>query len=477
MPRNMLRQVFAVFLILTGFAAAASAEVKLAGIFGDHMVLQREMSTPVWGTAEPGEKIDVVLGPYRTEATADAGGCWTARLSPMRAGGPFAMTVTGKNTVTLKDVLVGEVWFCSGQSNLGNLPSVTNAAQEQAAAKYPNMRALAVQGIVADQPQGNVKGTWVTCTPNDAWQFSAVGYFFARDLHKALNVPIGIITTGQGAGIRAFMSKEALDSDLDLQPLLKNWGTPRPDDPQRASGAYNGKIAPLMPYGIRGVAWYQGEGDVGLGYTYRKALPTMINAWRTRWGEGDFPFLIVQLANYGQPRTQPGESRWAEVREAQFLTARKIPHAALAVTIDIGEANDIHPRNKQDVGKRLALAARALVYGEKIVYSGPIYDSMTVEGSRVRLRFKHVGGGLVAKGQGKLAGFAVAGPDKKFVWADARIDGDNVLVSSGEVPQPVAVRYAWADNPEGCNLYNKEALPASPFRTDDWPVLSSPRAK
>ena len=162
---------------------------------------------------------------------------------------------------------------------------------------------------------------------------------------------------------------------------------------------------------------------------------------------------------------------------AQFLTARKIPHAALAVTIDIGEANDIHPRNKQDVGKRLALAARALVYGEKIVYSGPIYDSMTVEGSRVRLRFKHVGGGLVAKGQGKLAGFAVAGPDKKFVWADARIDGDNVLVSSGEVPQPVAVRYAWADNPEGCNLYNKEALPASPFRTDDWPVLSSPRAK
>ncbi len=222
MPSNMLRQVLAAVLILTGFAAAASAEVKLAAIFGDHMVLQRKMKTLVWGTAEPGEKIVIALGPYRTEATADAGGCWTARLGPMKAGGPLAMTVTGKNTVTLKDVLVGEVWFCSGQSNLGNLPSVINAAQEQAAAKYPNMRALAVQGIVADQPQGNVKGTWVTCTPNDAWQFSAVGYFFARDLHKALNIPMGIIVAGQGAGIRAFMPKEAIDSDPDLQPLLKN---------------------------------------------------------------------------------------------------------------------------------------------------------------------------------------------------------------------------------------------------------------
>ena len=477
MPSNVLRYGQVGVLMLANLAAVASADVKMAGVFGDHMVLQREMKAPIWGTAEPGEKIVIALGPYRTKATADASGHWTARLGPMEAGGPFTMTVTGKNTITLKDVLVGEVWFCSGQSNLGVLPNVINAAQEQAAANYPRMRALAVQGIVADQLQSDVKGSWVACTPNDAWQFSAVGYFFARELHKALNVPIGVVTTGQGAGIRAFMPREAIDSDPDLKPLLKNWGTPRPDDPQRASGAYNGKIAPVMPYGIRGTAYYQGEGDVGLGYTYRKALPTMIKAWRKRWGEGDFPFLIVQIANYGQPGAQPGESRWAEVREAQFLTARKIPNAGLVVTIDIGEAKDIHPRNKQDVGKRLALAARALVYGEKIVYSGPIYDSMTVEGSRVRLRFKHVGGGLTARGPGKLASFAIAGKDKKFVWADAQIDGDTVLVSSDQVPQPVAVRYAWADNPDTCNLYNKEGLPASPFRTDDWPILSSPPGK
>jgi len=357
-----------------------------------------------------------------------------------------------------------------------------------------------------------VEGTWVVCSPQRAAGFSAVGYFFARDIQKVLNVPIGLIVTGDVA--ETLVPMEVLQGDPDLHPILDRWaaelakwperkpaydaqvkeweeavkkakaeGTqppskpnppPNPDYYRRPAGLYNGTIAPMIPYGIRGVITYVERPMV---YESRRLLPAVVNSWRTKWGQGDFPFLICQVANYRSANPQPGESSFAEFREAQLLTVLKVPNTALAATIDIGDAIDIHPRNKQDVGKRLALAARALAYGEKIEYSGPVYDSVAVEGSSVRLRFKHVGGGLVAKGGGPLKQFAIAGSDKKFVWADAKIDGDTVVVASDKVPQPVAVRYAWADNPEGCNLYNREGLPAVPFRTDDWPISGSPRTK
>ena len=385
-----------------------------------------------------------------------------------------------------------------------------NAAAEIQSAVYPKIRLFTAEHIIAGKPQFDVSGKWETCTPDTVEFFSAVGYYFGRDLHKARGVPVGLIhTSWGGTPAESWTSKPVLQADPDFKPILDRWqesfagypkkldhwykhtlaawrkkadqveaqGRPIPKPPElprdprqhphRPSGLYNAMIHPLIPFGIKGAIWYQGESNANRAYQYRTLFPAMIQNWRTDWGQGDFPFLFVQLANFKAREDEPGESDWAELREAQTMTL-SLPNTGMAVTIDIGEANDIHPTNKQDVGSRLALAARAIAYGEQIVYSGPMYDSMTVEGETIRLRFKHVGGGLLAKGGGALKGFAVAGADRKFVWADAKIDGDTIVVSSGKVAQPVAVRYAWAINPE-CNLYNKQGLPASPFRTDDWP--------
>ncbi|MGA2067551.1 MAG: sialate O-acetylesterase [Thermoguttaceae bacterium] len=428
-------------------ASPAPADVKPIGLFGDNVVLQREMKTPVWGTADSGEKVAVTVGKYRAEAN------------------------------------------------------------------YPDIRQFrATRYVAADQPQSTVEGTWVACSPQRAAGLSAVCYFFARDIQKALNVPIGLIVTGDVA--ETLVPVEVLQRDPDLHPILNRWAAelakwperkpvydaqvkewqeavkkakaegrrppaepnppPNPNYWRRPGGLYNGTIAAMIPYGIRGVITYV---ERPLVYESRKLLPAVVNCWRSKWGQGDFPFLMAQVANYRHANPQPGESTLAEFREAQLLTALTVPNTALVATIDIGDAIDIHPRNEQDVGKRLALAARALAYGEKVVYSGPVYDSMVVESNHIRLRFKHVGGGLIAKGGDPLKQFTVAGKDKEFVWADAKVDGDTVLVASDKVSLPVAVRYAWADNPEGCNLYNRESLPAVPFRTDDWPISGSPRTK
>jgi sialate O-acetylesterase len=635
---------------------AAEAEPRLPYLFSDHMVLQRDMSFSVWGWADPAERIVVSLGPNTRETLATADGRWNVALPAMHAGGPFTLTVRGKKMVEVKDVLLGEVWIASGQSNMTYaLSGATGAAEEILAANYPQLRFFTVPKKIALLPEENtLPANWEVCTPDTTKKFSAVAYFFGRDLHKALHVPIGIIlsswpgTAGEewtdpdslrrepallpivrrweetAAEARNFAAEQAeislefddfellpstgsagtptLFSNFDdgasgtetggvwtygwpdapgttfelvapgrggtgyaarvagkldgasssnlyasfksdgsradlsgfagirfwvrgtgafqfqmLQPTISDWDNysaemirATPDwqqvtiwfkdlqqagwgvrepftasaltgfllanmalsgDPARPpSGLYNGMIAPLEKYHLRGALWYQGEGNTWRAEQYRTLLPSLIQGWRKGFGETDFPFLIVQLPNHG---TSPelGDSVWAELREAQLLTAKTVPNTGLAVTIDLGDPKNLHPPRKAEIGERLALWALGTTYGRRIVYSGPLYDSMKVAGNEIRIRFRQLGDGLDARGEA-LKGFSAAGADRRFHWADARIEGDEVVVSSKDVSAPLAVRYAWAGSPE-CNLYNRNGLPASPFRTDDWPGAST----
>lgn len=510
----MLRRSVWCWMMLT-MSWSVQAEVRLANLFQDHMVLQQGQKVAVWGTAAPGERVTVSLAGKQASALAGEDGRWRVELGPLAAGGPFEMRVEGQNALTLQDVLVGEVWVCSGQSNMAwPVERAANPEQEISQANYPLIRFFTVRQKVAQEPQSEVEGTWEVCSPQTVGHFSAVGYFFARELHRTLGVPVGMINSSWGGTpAEAWTSRPALEADPALRPILENWERvlanypqalqryqerlkqwgeeaakakaegravpPRPQPPLgpghpwTPGGLFNGMIAPLTPFAIRGVIWYQGESNAGRAYQYRRLFPTLIQDWRRAWGRGDFPFLFVQLANFMKTLPEPSESAWAELREAQSM-ALSLPKTGMAVAIDIGEADDIHPKNKQEVGRRLALAALAIAYGKDVVYSGPLYESMSIEGNRIRLRFKHVDGGLVAKDGEGLKGFAIAGEDRKFVWAEARIEGDTVVVSSPQVPNPVAVRYAWADNPV-CNLYNRAGLPASPFRTDDWPGVTAPK--
>jgi sialate O-acetylesterase len=476
-------------------------------IIGDHMLIQRGIKAPIWGKADPGEEVTVALGDQEARTVANEKGRWIVRIGPFEAGGPHMLTIKGTNTLTFQDVLVGEVWVCSGQSNMQwSVNQASGAAAEIGQANFPNIRLFYVKRTVADTPQEDVVGSWEHCTPWTVEGFSAVAYFFGLELHKAYGgLPIGLIhTSWGGTPSEAWTSRPCLEADPDVKPLLDYWdeeaanseaqmaeyerkmtewkqaadeakargeeapkAPQRPSDqrtsPHRPASLYNAMIAPLLPYSIRGGIWYQGESNATRAYQYRSLFPMMITDWRHSWGQGDFPFLFVQLANF---RNWADPRSWAELREAQLM-ALSLPSTGMAVAIDIGETYDIHPKNKQEVGRRLALAARAIAYDEKLTYSGPIYDSMVIEGDRIRLRFKHVDGGLISKG-GPLKWFTIAGENHRFVWADAKIDGDTVVVHSDAVQYPVAVRYAWWDDPLGCNLYNRDGLPASPFRTDDW---------
>jgi sialate O-acetylesterase len=452
--------------------SSVRAEVKLNALFSDNAVLQQNTKIPVWGTARDGEKVTVTFDGDTGTAFAKEGK-WMVRLKPHKAGGPFIMTIAGENTITVNNVLVGEVWVCSGQSNMAfSFIKADNANAERPSANYPKLRMFKVELVNAVSPETDVVGKWVECSPETVKDFSAVGYFFGRDLHKATGLPVGMIQSSVGGtpaenwtSLSGLKKVPALHGYLDMlakkPPQLAKSNNPFNKFP---TCYFNGMVAPLIPYAIKGTVWYQGESNGGKPLEYRTLFPLMIADWREKWGQGDFPFLFVQIAPFnGNP---------PELREAQFLTWKKTPNTAMVVTTDVGEANNIHPRKKEPVGARLALAARALVYGEKIEYSGPEYDSMKINQNKAVLSFRHVGSGMVAK-DGPLKGFTIAGADKNFVDAKAEIQGDTVVVSSDQVTSPVAVRYGFSAIPEG-NLWNKEGLPASPFQTDPESLTQEP---
>lgn len=651
-------------LLILVFAGAARAEVRLPSIIGDNMVLQQGVKVRIWGKATAGEKITVTFEKKSVNTVADAQGRWQVWLGPLKAGGPSELTIKGDNVLTVKNVLVGEVWICSGQSNMEwALVNTVNGNEAVAQANYPEIRLFTVEHNTSTSQLDDVKGRWVVTKPEDAAGFSAVGYFFGREIHQQLKIPVGLINTSWGGTpAEAWTALEALRSSVELKPILdryesslnalpqtkaayeralieweeknlyvdgenkgealgyanpaisttdwskmdlpkqfesaglqldgvvwfrkvvdvpaswagkdlvlnltaiddydvtyfngtkigstgretpnsyivprkyavpgslvragrnviavrvfdrageggfgrggemslrlnandqialrgdwdykvelalepKNpdWGT-RPEPVgaanQNSPGVlYNAMLAPLMPFAIRGAIWYQGESNAGRAYQYRTLFPTMIRNWRSAWGY-DFPFYFVQLPNWRARQEAPSESDWAELREAQAMTLREA-NTGMAIAIDVGEGEDLHPRNKLDVGRRLASLALANVYGKAIVPSGPLFDRFVIEGNKVRISFKY-GQGLKTRDGGPVKGFAIAGADRKFVWADARIEGDTVVVSSPAILKPAAVRYAWGDNPL-VNLYNKAGLPVSPFRTDDWPGVTASR--
>jgi sialate O-acetylesterase len=369
-------------------------------------------------------------------------------------------------------VLVGEVWLCSGQSNMGmTVNRCNNADQEIAAAKYPNIRLFTVGRNPAPEPVDDVEGAWAACSPATVADFSAAAYFFGRKLHEELGVAVGLVNTSWGGSLcEAWTSREALDGDADFQPILKRSAKFKPGEKNQAAVLYNGMIAPIVPLGIRGAIWYQGESNVSRAEQYTKLFPTMIADWRKRWGQGDFPVLFVQLAPFVYKNADP--KCLAELWEAQAKTLA-VANTGMAVTTDVGDLKDIHPKNKQEVGRRLALWALAKTYGKDQVYSGPLYKEMKIEGDKIRLSFDHLGGGLVAK-DGPLKCFTIAGDDGQFVPAEAAIDGESIVASSVQVKKPVAVRFAWQHDAEP-NLFNQAGLPASPFRTDDLPRVTAGR--
>jgi sialate O-acetylesterase len=531
-PKSLFR-LLASFALAAIVAPAARADVVPNSVFTDHAVLQRDRPITVWGTSDPGEQVSVGLSTdtgTSAAATATADGRWIATLPALSAGGPYTLTVQGKNRVQFKDVLVGEVWVCSGQSNMEmHLDRCFEANQAIAAAKNPKLRLFTVTKTTAPGPLDKVKGEWKECTPETAPSFSAVAYYFGRDLQKALDVPVGLIhTSWGGTPAQAWTSKEALNVEQSLrhyheeladrmekfdpakakaqhEAAMKKYEealakhkeavakakadgktpptAPRkpqvPDAPTKSQSSpstlYNAMIAPLIPYGIRGAIWYQGEANAGKAYEYRTLFPTMIQDWRAQWKQGDFPFLCVQLAPYMKIEDKPTDSTWAELREAQLMATKKLSKVGIAVITDVGEENDIHPKKKEPAGARLALLARRIAYGQDIVAMGPLYKKMRSEGNRVVLSFDNVGAGLECRGS-KLSGFTIAGPDHKFYTADAEIRGDTVVVSCSAVEKPMAVRFGWANYPV-VNLWNKNGLPATPFRTDDWPGITQKETK
>jgi sialate O-acetylesterase len=522
--------------------SAALADVKLPSIFGDHMVLQDQLPLPVWGTAGPGEEVTVTVGAESAKTTAGTDGKWHLKLPPMQAASKaVTMSVAGKNTVTFQDVLIGEVWVCSGQSNMEfALSNAHNAKTELPQANDPQIRIFLVMKKDSHQPMPDVTGKWELCTPQSIAKFSAVGYFFGKELRAKLNEPVGLIGTyWGGTPAEAWTSLDGLGRDPALEHYVDRWKQldaayereqasypaaesaytaamadwnakygkdyaaamnqwktdaeqaalakqsppprpkpavpvpPKPLDPAGGPSApatlYDGMVAPIQPYAIRGAIWYQGEANAARAQEYRTLFPRMINDWREKWGEGDFPFLFVQLAAFHADDTE----NWPNLRDAQFSTL-SLPATGMATAVDIGLPTNIHPMDKMDVGKRLALAARHVAYGEDLVYSGPIFQQAKKDGPALRLQFQHLGSGLeigqapwVGPGASvlptdHLVGFELLGAGGQWKPADAKIDGDAVVVSSPDVPAPLEVRYDWKSYPEG-NLYNKEGLPAPPF--------------
>jgi sialate O-acetylesterase len=477
--------LFAMGLSLAVAVRPCSADVRLPRIFGNQMVLQRDLPVRVWGTADSGEKVTVTIGKSQSSATADEHGKWKVELPPLAAGHPIEVKVSGKNTLTLRDVLVGEVWVCSGQSNMQMAVSqAADGKKEIAAATHPQIRLFTVPMLPSSEPLADVDAYWKECTPESIPSFSAVAYYFGRSLQEQLGVPIGLIDTSWGgtliepwtppAGFRSVPAVASILTNLERRPPIQAPVKSKKGKKGKKGGGaalqqvptylYNGMIHPLVPFAMRGAIWYQGESNLHDGMLYFEKMKALVQGWRTVWNEGDFPFYYVQLAPFTYGNNDPTALPRLWQAQTEALT---IPNTGMAVTIDIGNAKDIHPKDKQDVGKRLALWALAKNYGKQIVYSGPLYKSMNVDGSKIRLKFDHIGGGLAARDGKPLTWFTVAGEDQMFVDAQAKVDGDAIVVSAPTVEKPVAVRFAWNQVADP-NLVNIEGLPASAFRTDRW---------
>ncbi len=511
-PRFPQRLPFLAFAVLLFAVASLRAEVKLPTIFSDHMVLQQGMSVPVWGWADEDE---LVVVQYRDQVvqTRAKNGKWQVKLSSMK-GSTRASTlaVLGKNRIELRDVVVGEVWVASGQSNMQwALRQSANAQAAAAAAANPDYRLFYVPRVKASQPVADIQGqynnakpAWAVASPETAPDFSAVAYFFGRDLQKARGVPVGIIHTSWGGSpAEVWMSERVLSGNPaykrdvleGYQVSLKNYETAKarypellakakqakaktlpqpPREPWRPTELYNSMIHPLIPFAIKGAIWYQGESNAGRAWQYRTLFADMIQNWRRDWGQGNFAFLTVELAPFTKILTEPADSTWAELREAQIVASKNVGNAGTVVITDVGEEADIHPKQKEPVGARLALLARELAYGESIVASGPTFKKARFGGGKATVTFGDVGQGLEARG-GDLKGFSLCGADGKFVWANAKIVGkDQVELSSSAVQKPVAVRFGWANFPV-VNLWNRDGLPAHPFRTDSFPLTTLPK--
>lgn len=518
---------FLSLLTLAGLALTARAELKLPAIIGDNMVLQQQQANPIWGWDTPGTEVSVTFNGKTKTAKADDKGKWTVKLDPAPVNAkPATLSIKGSSTRELKNVLVGEVWICSGQSNMGfSVDRTWDADLDIAQAKFPQIRLISVPQVGTQEIQDDFKGQWEECSPTNVGAFTAVGYHFGRILHEMLGVPVGLIDNAWGgSACEAWVRRDLLEKDERFKPMVERFKKiedsfsqeafdkqaaayqkkvddyqkarqeaararkPAPPAPGRApqnmmtgqkrpGNLYAGVLHPTIGYGIKGVVWYQGESNSSQAKEYRELFPFMIQHWRNEWKQGDFPFYWVQLADFKAYQTEPGDSDWAELREAQTLTMSKLPKTGQCIITDLGEANDIHPKNKRDVADRLARWALANDYGQKLVYRSPELKDAKFNGNKALLTFDHAPAGLRTVDIDEPKGFAICGEDKKWVWATAAIIGgskkgtNQIEVSSPAVAKPVAVRYAWSDNPV-CNVYSAEGLPVTPFRTDDFPMIT-----
>lgn len=512
----MCKTVTLLLVLIAGFTQGA---VSLPYVFTHHMVLQRGMPAPVWGKAAAGEQVTVAFGDQKAEALADESGRWRVTLDPLTVGEPRQLTVSGSETpepVVVRDVLVGDVWICSGQSNMQwNLQNTKDGALDLLAADRPQIRLLQVNQLGSQEPLDDIDQAWKVCSPASARSFSAVGYHFGTQLQETLKIPVGLIRNAWGgSACDAWVPLDQLEGKELYTKTLAGWkkeeskhdeaalrsqhaadfaafyearnaayeaGKPLPARPwvenklfhqHRPANLFNGRVMPLVPFAIKGVIWYQGESNANRAYQYRDLFPLTIQSWRDAWGQGDFPFYWVQLADFKAEAKSPESSPWAELREAQTMTLDRLPKVGEAVTIDIGESNDIHPRNKRDVGLRLARLALARTYGKKVKGASPRFDSVKIDQSDAIVTLSNVGQGLKTYDGTPPTGFTIAGADQVFHPATAKIvEKNRVAVTSPKVAEPVAVRYAWAWNPV-VNLYDSAWLPVTPFRTDDWPGVT-----
>ena len=512
-------------LILFAILATSSicfSEIKTPSVIGDNMVLQQNQKNPIWGWDNPAETIIVKIAGQSHKTKADSNGYWKVTLDPMKASSsPKKMTIQGSSSLTYENILIGEVWLCSGQSNMGwSLGQADDKDLEAMSAKFPNLRLISIPQVGTQEPQNDFNGKWEETTPDSAISFSAVGYLFGRRLHQILDVPVGLIDNAWGgSACEAWIPRDRLnklpvakpymdqwkktEADYDFEKLqaaynekLKVWqakataarkagkpvlgGRPRPPRNQmtgqhRPANLYNGVLNPIIGYGIKGAIWYQGESNSNRAHAYREVFPLMIQSWRDAWKQGHFPFYWVQLADFQNEQDQPISENWPELREAQTFTLDKLKNVGEAVIIDVGEGRDIHPRNKQTVANRLLRNALAKDYSYDLPHQSPRYKSMEIKGNKATITFDYIGAGLYCFDTREPVGFAICGKDQKFVWADAKLIGkDKVEVWSDKIKEPVAVRYAWMNNPV-CNLFRKDGsvtLPVTPFRTDDFPMLT-----